>query len=329
VPIVGPYEGGLNNFSDRVRLAKPDGPESDGDICGGLGNPSPYVPYVIIDEVEYTDFAPWPEAADGAGASLERIDPRSPGEGASNWSGDPVAGPTPGRANSASPTTTTLPGPECTIDADCNDANPCTVDSCVAESCRNEAPAAEGLPCSDGSFCNGLDTCSDGACTVHSGDPCSGNIECTAVCDEVGDSCATPAGTPCADDGNVCTTTACDGFGACVATPTAGPCDDGLACTAADACSDGTCAGTPPCDARCSHCDGTTCAPSCGVPASRADEPSVVDALFMLRAAVSLIACEPCICDVDLSGTVTASDALRTLRRSVGIPLELRCPAAS
>lgn len=326
VRVFGPYDGGLNNFSDRVRLAKPDGPEDDGDICGGSGNPAPYVPYVVVDEVEYVDFNPWPEAAAGAGASLERVDPRAPADDPTNWHADAGAGPTPGSANSGSPTTTTLPPAECTVDADCNDNDPCTIDACVAQSCRSDAATPDGTPCSDGSFCNGTDTCSAALCALHTGDPCAGRAECSAVCDEAGDRCATPAGTPCADDGNVCTVTACDGFGSCSAIQVSDPCDDGLACTTGDTCSDGSCVGSPPCDPRCSHCDGVSCASSCGVPASLADEPSVVDALFILRSSVMAVSCAPCICDVDRSGSVSASDALRTLRRAVGIPLELQCP---
>ena len=36
----------------------------------------------VIDRVEYSDRDPWPSAADGVSASLERITPRAPGP---NW----------------------------------------------------------------------------------------------------------------------------------------------------------------------------------------------------------------------------------------------------
>jgi hypothetical protein len=42
----------------------------------------------------------------------------------------------------------------------------------------------EGLSCSDGSFCNGTDTCAGGACSLHTGSPCG-----PETCDEAGDRC--------------------------------------------------------------------------------------------------------------------------------------------
>jgi hypothetical protein len=86
VEIVGPYSGGLNNFSDTVRLLKPDTPE------GTL------TPMVLIDDVTYFDFGDWPSAADGTGPSLERIDPEQVGRSPSNWAARTPFG-TPGRAN--------------------------------------------------------------------------------------------------------------------------------------------------------------------------------------------------------------------------------------
>jgi len=35
-----------------------------------------------------------------------------------------------------------------------------------------------GTACDDGTFCNGNDTCTAGACTTHVGDPCTGGAEC-------------------------------------------------------------------------------------------------------------------------------------------------------
>jgi hypothetical protein len=58
-------------------------------------------------------------------------------------------------------------------------------------------------------------------------------------------------------------------------------------------------------------------------------EPRVVtatDALFVLRAAVGIETCAPCVCDTNGSGAVTASDALLTLSFAVGQPVELTCP---
>ncbi|RMF24114.1 MAG: lamin tail domain-containing protein [Deltaproteobacteria bacterium] len=95
-PMVGPYSGKLSNFSESVRLRRPDTPEPDGTICGVVG---PVFPYVVVDEVTYVDFGEWPEAADGTGASLERIDPYAVGTDPAAWAASGPGGPTPGRAN--------------------------------------------------------------------------------------------------------------------------------------------------------------------------------------------------------------------------------------
>lgn len=56
---------------------------------------------------------------------------------------------------------------------------------------------------------------------------------------------------------------------------------------------------------------------------------SASDALFVLRAAVSLETCALCLCDPDNSGSVSATDALLTLRAAVGQPVTLNCPACN
>jgi len=216
VVLVGPYQGRLDNFSDRVRISTPDTPEPSGSICGDAGGSSPLVPQVAIDEVEYFDFDPWPPEADGTGASLVRVDRRAPAEDPEDWT---AGSPTPGRAGTET-TTTTLPQPECIDDVDC---------------------------------------------------------------------------------------------------------DDGIQCTTGHQCSDGVCVAGSECDLQCNHCGGDACVSSCAVPASQGESPTAVDALFMIRSAVGLVACAPCVCDVDGSGTINVSDALRTLQRAVGIDIELSC----
>jgi hypothetical protein len=67
-------------------------------------------------------------------------------------------------------------------------------------------------------------------------------------------------------------------------------------------------------------------------PASCADpngdrRPTATDGLLILGAAVGAHACDPCLCDLDGSGAVRASDALAELRVSVGSPLTLACTA--
>ncbi len=71
----------------------------------------------------------------------------------------------------------------------CDDANSCTDDSCDPQTgCVHDNNTAA---CDDGLFCNGYDTCGDGSCTVHSGDPCK-QLTCneeTDICEEVGIIC--------------------------------------------------------------------------------------------------------------------------------------------
>lgn len=80
VTLVGPFDGNLGNGEARVELQRPD---------VGLTE----ITHVTADEVLYDDLAPWPTAADGAGASLERVGPTLAGNAATSW----IAGvPSPG-----------------------------------------------------------------------------------------------------------------------------------------------------------------------------------------------------------------------------------------
>jgi hypothetical protein len=56
---------------------------------------------------------------------------------------------------------------------------------------------------------------------------------------------------------------------------------------------------------------------------------TATDALLTLNAAVGLIPCALCDCDVDGSAAITASDALFVLSYAVGQPVELDCPPCS
>jgi hypothetical protein len=60
VPLFGPFSGKLDNSSDNVRLLKPDTLEGT------------EAPYILVEEIEYQDEVPWPAAADGTGAALQR-----------------------------------------------------------------------------------------------------------------------------------------------------------------------------------------------------------------------------------------------------------------
>ena len=93
VQIFGPFDGQLNNAGETVRLQRPDEPPFD--------EPD-FVPYLLVDEVIYSDQAPWPTSPDGGGDSLNRI--------GSLWGNDPASwqadAPTPGRRSTGAPTLT-------------------------------------------------------------------------------------------------------------------------------------------------------------------------------------------------------------------------------
>jgi CotH kinase protein/Lamin Tail Domain len=73
VTVLGPYEGKLNNDSDDLKLERPDSPNAG------------EVPYILVDRVEYQDSDGWPAAADGTGASLQRINVAAYGNDPINW----------------------------------------------------------------------------------------------------------------------------------------------------------------------------------------------------------------------------------------------------
>jgi len=90
VQIFGPYTGALQDSGEYLTLEMPDTPILDGQ---GLT----VVPYDVIDGVRYNDKAPWPNAADGSGPSLQRLNLNAFGDDPANWYADGV---TPGAANS-------------------------------------------------------------------------------------------------------------------------------------------------------------------------------------------------------------------------------------
>jgi hypothetical protein len=75
------YPGGLQGGGENIEVLAPDIPTTNG------------VPYYAVDTVRYNDKAPWPVAADGAGASLQRVDISAYGNDPINWL---AAIPTPG-----------------------------------------------------------------------------------------------------------------------------------------------------------------------------------------------------------------------------------------
>ena len=147
---------------------------------------------------------------------------------------------------------------------DCDDNIMCTADSCdeANDSC-NYVPSNQA--CSDGLYCNGVETCVVGVgCQAGSPIVCNDNLSCTAdSCNEITDSCnfapndivcddgfacngvetcsvAGPVGTGCIAgtavqcpnaDGMTCTEESCqEPNGACIATPNSGLCNTGQNC---------------------------------------------------------------------------------------------------
>lgn len=149
----------------------------------------------------------------------------------------------------------------------CDDADPCTVDTCNATlGCTYaEQPnppgcvttsdcnfAADHQPCvADGDPCT-QDGCLLGGCVVgllqqvrqcDDADACNGREFCSSVkgCE--------PGSPPVCDDGAACNgTESCVPASGCVAgtpAPDGTPCDDGRLCTTGDACASATCVGSP------------------------------------------------------------------------------------
>jgi hypothetical protein len=83
VPVWGPFGGVLQDDGERLELQRPDTPNTDGSV-----------PYLTVDEVRYRDRTPWPVAADGDGASLQRLVLTAYGNDPTNWFAGNI---TPGR----------------------------------------------------------------------------------------------------------------------------------------------------------------------------------------------------------------------------------------
>jgi len=172
---------------------------------------------------------------------------------------------------------------QCTLPADCDDANPCTNDDCVGSLCQY---TYNTIPCEDADPCTTNDTCSAGVCTggppldgdsdgyvsdaCPGGDDCldsNGSVnpgategppgdptctdgldnECDGDTDALEDlDCAAAPCTVPADcnDGNPCTNDDCVNLHCSYIANTL-PCDDADPCTENDTCFDGTCSGSP------------------------------------------------------------------------------------
>ncbi|MEM6786454.1 MAG: hypothetical protein AAF928_06965 [Myxococcota bacterium] len=156
-------------------------------------------------------------------------------------------------------------------DGDCSEACNETNDSCTAND-------PNGSSCNDGAFCNGADTCLNGSCSQHTGNPCGsvgdGDSDCSEACNETNDSCTAndPNGSSCNDNlycngtdsclngscsvhsgspcGSVgdgdsdCSESCNESTNSCTANdPSGSPCNDGAYCNGTDTCNgSGVCA---------------------------------------------------------------------------------------
>ena len=316
-----------------------DGNTSSGDCCAGDCTFEAVTSPCSDDGNQCTD-----DECDGSGACLhpDNSDPCDDGEfcnGADTCSagacsvhaGDPC----PGADGDGDCSETcdeaadacTAPDPDgsaCDDGTFCNGADVCGAGSCVpgpgdpcpgpdgdfdcAETCDEAndnclGADPDGAACDDGTFCNGVDECALGSCAVHLGDPCLGGPQCADTCDEAFDTCDLPDGTPC-DDGQWCTLT--------------DECTAGV-CSAPDS----PCGSSPTCVDTCNETEQVC--KGCGQPYSSTS--CVPNAVVTLRAAVGLVPCELCLCDVDGSGAVEVSDALTILFGCIGaLPAPDQCP---
>jgi hypothetical protein len=80
VYLLGPYEGRLENTGERVALERPLAPDVVGE---GIS-------WVIVDEVIYSGYEPWPTNVHATGNALQRASASQPGNDPANWVGLPA-----------------------------------------------------------------------------------------------------------------------------------------------------------------------------------------------------------------------------------------------
>jgi len=181
----------------------------------------------------------------------------------------------------------------------CDDSNPCTVDTCDPVAGCVHTNVANGTTCNDGNGCTRSDVCVAGVCTGTDPVVCTPLDQChdAGTCNPATGVCSNPSkanGTACSD-GNACTQTDTCQSGTCTGTnpvtctasdqchvagtcnpangicsnpakPDGTACNDGNACTQTDTCQAGLCTGSNPvsCTASDQCHDAGTCDPATG-----------------------------------------------------------------
>lgn len=156
----------------------------------------------------------------------------------------------------------------CLIDDKCypdgvmNPGNVCQI--CDVETDATGWADNDGYACDDELYCNGSDTCGEGTCSVHAGDPCDGGL----LCEESSDSCVTNCDgcyieSYCYPDGTVNQDNLCEKCDVSTSVDSwsfddGKACDDGEYCNGSDTCKDGACAehSGSPCDDDELWCNG-------------------------------------------------------------------------
>ncbi len=162
----------------------------------------------------------------------------------------------------------------CVIDSIChnpgavNPDNPCQI--CDVNANAGAWTANDSGSCADFLFCNGVETCSAGACVANAG-PCPDDgLSCTVTCDEDQQACNLLAAGSCLIDGSCISDGATNPSNPCLACQPgidsqvwsaypAGDCDDGVFCNGVEICQNGTCFSGP---APCTD-DGLACTLTC------------------------------------------------------------------
>ncbi|HEY3325312.1 MAG TPA: FN3 associated domain-containing protein [Planctomycetota bacterium] len=91
VPVFGPWVTPLATSGMHLELQKPNPPEG------------PYVPYVVVEALDYSSSAPWPQEPAGNGPSLVRANTLSYGNDPANWQKSTANGGSPGRGDETIP----------------------------------------------------------------------------------------------------------------------------------------------------------------------------------------------------------------------------------
>lgn len=82
--VLGPYSGQLASSGERLSLVRPDNPQLPPRPDAG------FVPYFVVEQLDYQSVAPWPAEAALADRCLARIASTAPAYQASNWRAEPL-----------------------------------------------------------------------------------------------------------------------------------------------------------------------------------------------------------------------------------------------